>query len=138
MAEFIKSKKGNLIAIILPEHTDTKGATFFTPPDFSQQVGLLRHSKGVKVKPHAHKLVKRKIEITQEVLHIKKGRIAVFLYDEKKKYLATRILRKGDTILLAGGGHGIEVLQNSLILEVKQGPYAGVDDKEYLKERKVR
>ena len=136
MVEYIKSKKGNLIAIILPECIDTKGATFFTPPDFSQQVGLLRHPKGAKVKPHEHKLVKRRIERTQEVLHIKSGKIAVFLYDEKKKYLATRILKKGDTILLAGGGHGIEVLQNSLILEVKQGPYAGVDDKEYLKEKK--
>jgi len=138
MVEYIKSKRGNLIAITLPEHIDTKGATFFTPPDFSQQVGLLRHPKGAKVKPHAHKLVKRKIERTQEVLHIKKGRVAVFLYDERKKYLTTRILKKGDTILLAGGGHGIEVLKDSLILEIKQGPYAGVDDKEYLKERKER
>lgn len=136
MVEYIKSKKGNLIAIVLPKHIDTKGATFFTPPHFSQQVGLLRHLKGVKIKPHAHKLVRRKIEITQEVLHIKKGKIAVFLYDEKKKYLAMRVLKKGDTILLAGGGHGIEVLQNSLILEIKQGPYAGVDDKEYLPVKK--
>lgn len=133
MVKYIKSKKGNLIAIILPEHIDTKGATFFTPPDFSQQVGLLSHPKGAKVKPHAHKLIKRKVERTQEVLHIKKGKIAVFLYDEKKKYIKTCILKKGDTILLAGGGHGIEVLQDSLILEVKQGPYAGADDKEYLK-----
>lgn len=138
MVEYIKSKKGNLIAIILPKYIDTKGATFFTPPDFSQQVGLLRHPKGAKVKPHAHKLVKRRIERTQEVLHIKKGKISVFLYDEKRKYLTTRILKQGDTILLAGGGHGIEVLENSLILEIKQGPYAGVDDKEYLKERKAR
>jgi len=136
MVECIKSKKGHLIAIILPKNIDTKGATFFTPPDSSQQVGLLRHSKGAKVKPHVHKLVKRRIERTQEVLHIKDGKVSVFLYDEKKKYLCTRILKKGDTILLAGGGHGIEVLEDSLILEVKQGPYAGVDDKEYLEEKK--
>lgn len=136
MVEYIRSKRGHLIAIILPKHLDTKGATFFTPPEFSQQVGLLRHRKGSKVKPHVHKLVKRRIERTQEVLHIKKGKVAVFLYDEKGKYLRTRILKKGDTILLASGGHGIEVLEDSLILEIKQGPYAGVDDKEYLKEKK--
>jgi len=138
MVEYIKSRRGNLIAIVLPEHIDTKGATFFTPPDFSQQVGLLRHPKGATVRPHVHKLVKRKIERTQEVLHVKKGKVAVLLYDENRKYLGTRILKKGDTILLAGGGHGIEVLQDSLMLEIKQGPYAGVDDKEYLKENKKK
>lgn len=133
MAKYIKSKKGNLIAIILPRKVDTKGVTFFTPPNFSQQIGLLRHQKGAVVKPHAHKLVKRKIEITQEVLHIKSGRIKISLYDERKRYLTACILKSGDTILLAGGGHGIEVLQKSIILEIKQGPYAGVDDKEYIK-----
>lgn len=133
MAEYIKSKRGKLIAIILPRSLQTKGVTFFTPPDFSQQVGLLRHQKGYLIKPHTHKLIKRKIEITQEVLHIKKGSIKVYLYDEKGRAVESRILKKGDTILLAGGGHGIDILEDSLILEIKQGPYAGIDDKEYIK-----
>ncbi|MDP3791554.1 MAG: hypothetical protein Q8R38_05890 [Candidatus Omnitrophota bacterium] len=138
MVEYIKSKRGSLIAIILPSRIDTKGATFFTPPEFSQQVGLLRHRKGAQVKPHVHKLVKRRIERTQEVLHVKKGKVAVYLYDEKERCLGTRILKKGDTILLASGGHGVEVLKDSLMLEIKQGPYAGVDDKEYFKEKNGR
>lgn len=135
MAEYIKSKNGTLIAIILPRQMSTKGVTFFTPPDFSQQVGLLKHKKGSAIKPHLHKVIKRKVAVTQEVLHIKKGRICVILYDEKKKYVARRILKSGDTILLANAGHGIEVLEDSLILEVKQGPYAGIDDKEYIAKR---
>lgn len=135
MAEYIKSKSGTLIAIILPKKTNVQGVTFFTPPDFSQQVGLLRHKKHSLIKPHIHKLIKRKVAVTQEVLHVKEGAISVMLYDEKKKYLATRVLKAGDTILLANAGHGIKVLEDSLILEVKQGPYAGVDDKEYIKKR---
>ncbi|MBI4707930.1 MAG: cupin fold metalloprotein, WbuC family [Candidatus Omnitrophica bacterium] len=136
MAEFIKSKKGTLIAVILPRKLETKGVTFFTPPDFSQQVGLLCHKKGAEVKPHVHKIVHRKVAITQEVLHVKKGKIAVYLYDENRTLVATRILKSGDTILLANAGHGIRVLEDSLMLEVKQGPYAGVDDKEYIEKRK--
>ena len=54
-------------------------------------------------------------------------------YDEKQKHIATRFLKTGDTVILASAGHGIKVLQESLILEIKQGPYAGVDDKEYIK-----
>ena len=32
-------------------------------------------------------------------------------------------------VLLAYGGHGFEMLQDSEIIEVKQGPYAGDQDK---------
>lgn len=130
--ECIKSRKGNIIAIIIRAKEKPNGLKFFTPPSFSQQVGLLRHKKGSTVKPHVHKLIKRKVEITQEVLYIKEGRVALYLYDEARKHIATRVLKSGDTVILASAGHGIKVLQESLILEVKQGPYAGADDKEYL------
>lgn len=133
--EYIKSKKDNIIAIIIRERDEFEGINFFTPSDFSQQVGLLNHKKGSIVKPHVHKLIERKVEITQEVLFIKKGKIALYLYDEKNKHLATRYLKKGDTVILASAGHGIKVLQESLIFEVKQGPYAGADDKKYLRKK---
>ena len=132
MVEEIRSKKGAIIAIIIRAKERPKGVKFFTPPDFSQQVGLLRHKKGSVVRPHVHKMIKRKVEITQEVLCIKKGRIALYLYDEKGRKIATRVLKNGDTVILASAGHGIKVLEESLILEIKQGPYAGADDKEYL------
>ncbi len=35
----------------------------------------------------------------------------------------------GDVILLASGGHGFEMIEDSEILEVKQGPYTGDQDK---------
>lgn len=132
MVEFIKSERGNLIAILIRAKERIKGVRFFTPQNFSQQVGLLQHEKGNEVRAHVHKRIKRSVEITQEVLHLKEGKISVRLYDERKKYIGARILKPGDTIILASAGHGIKVLQDSLILEVKQGPYAGTDDKEYI------
>jgi cupin fold WbuC family metalloprotein len=135
MVEYIKTKKGELIAVVIRKKADPKGIEFFTPPNFSQQVGLLRHRKGSIVKPHVHKMVKREVTVTQEVLHIKRGRIAVFLYDKKGNKIAKRLLKTGDTIILGNAGHGIKVLEESLILEIKQGPYAGVDDKKYLGEK---
>ncbi|MFA6635520.1 MAG: WbuC family cupin fold metalloprotein [Candidatus Omnitrophota bacterium] len=133
--ECIKSKKGNIIAIVIREKDRFEGIKFFTPSNFSQQVGLLTHKKGSIVKPHVHKLIERKVEITQEVLFVKKGKIALYLYDESNKHMATRYLKKGDTVILASAGHGIKVLQESVIFEVKQGPYAGADDKVYLKKK---
>ena len=35
----------------------------------------------------------------------------------------------GDIILLVSGGHGFQVLEEVEMIEVKQGPYAGNEDK---------
>ena len=50
-------------------------------------------------------------------------------YDDDKAYLKSEILHAGDVILLAFGGHGFLMLEDSEIIEVKQGPYAGEADK---------
>jgi len=69
------------------------------------------------------------VHYTHEVLVIKRGKLRVDFYDDDRIYLESRILRTGDVILLVGGGHGFEVLEETEMFEVKQGPYAGGDDK---------
>ena len=59
------------------------------------------------------------------------GRIRVELFDDDGAKLKTVVLKAGDSILLARGGHKVTVLENAKIIEVKQGPYAGFDDKEF-------
>ena len=70
-----------------------------------------------------------KVEYTKEVLVIKSGRLRVDFYSEEQTYLESTILEKGDVILLTHGGHGFEMLEATEIIEVKQGPYAGDQDK---------
>jgi hypothetical protein len=123
---------GKPIAIIVRRSFNKPGVTFFSPFEFSQQLGLLIHSAGHEVKAHHHNLIARDVRVTQEVLHVMEGRMEIHLYDEKKEFLGSRILTQGDTVLLAYGGHGINILEPSKILEVKQGPYAGKEDKEFL------
>jgi hypothetical protein len=53
----------------------------------------------------------------------------VDFFDEQQNYLESRELRRGDVILLIKGGHGFEVLEELEMIEVKQGPYAGDQDK---------
>ena len=50
-------------------------------------------------------------------------------YDEQQNYLESHVLEGGDVILLASGGHGFEILEETEMIEVKQGPYAGYRDK---------
>ena len=118
-----------LLAIILRTTFKKEGIDFFTPPDFSQQLGYMNRPKGYKIQPHIHQKIERKIQFTQEVLFIKKGLVRVDFYKSDKTYLISKLLKQGDVILLSSGGHGFEMLENSEIIEVKQGPFAGNIDK---------
>ena len=89
----------------------------------------MRRSKGYVIVPHVHNPVKREVSDTQEVLYIKSGRVRVDYYDNDKKYLESRILNIGDVVLLSYGGHGFYMCEDSEVIEVKQGPYAGGSDK---------
>jgi mannose-6-phosphate isomerase-like protein (cupin superfamily) len=89
----------------------------------------MNHPKGKIIEPHVHNIVPRQVHYTQEVLFIKRGKLRVDFYSREKEYLKSRILTKGDTILLATGGHGFEIIEDIEMIEVKQGPYAGESDK---------
>jgi cupin fold WbuC family metalloprotein len=127
----VVEKQKAVYAIVLRKNFAHPGPSFFTPGEFSQQLGMLIHSKGKVVKRHRHKLVRREIFRTQEVLVLLQGRIRVELFDDEGAALKTVLLRPGDSILLAQGGHKVTVLADAKIIEVKQGPYAGEDDKEF-------
>ena len=118
-----------LLAIVLRTEFKSDGIKFFTPDDFSQQLGYMKRDDGYEIPPHVHNPVKRSVEFTKEVLFIKSGKVRVDFYSENKKYLRSLILEKGDIILLAYGGHGFKMLNQTEMVEVKQGPYAGESDK---------
>tara|TARA_B100000482_G_C12470897_1_gene244823 strand:+ start:192 stop:665 length:474 start_codon:yes stop_codon:yes gene_type:complete len=118
-----------LLAIILRTSFKKEGIDFFTPPDFSQQLGYMNRPKGYKIQPHVHQKIERTIQYTQEVLFIKKGLLRVDFYKNDKTYLNSKLLNQGDVILLSSGGHGFEMLEDTEIIEVKQGPFAGNIDK---------
>jgi len=121
--------EGVLQAIIVQNNFSDKGIHFFTEHHFSQQLAFMRHPKGKVIQPHIHNPVPREVHYTQEVLFIKKGKLKVNFYSDNKKYLESRILGKGDVVLLVKGGHGFEVVEEVEMFEVKQGPYAGDKDK---------
>tara|TARA_R110002012_G_scaffold220618_1_gene392260 strand:+ start:11383 stop:11805 length:423 start_codon:yes stop_codon:yes gene_type:complete len=118
-----------MIALIIPANYEKDGLEFFTPNDFSQQLAYMKHPKGKQIEPHVHNLVMREVRFTQEVLIIRKGKLRVDFYSDEMLYIESTVLSSGDVILLASGGHGFEMLEETQMIEVKQGPYAGDNDK---------
>jgi hypothetical protein len=128
MIEEIRDKS-ELLAIIIRDEFDKPGISFVTPNDLSQQLAYMRHPPGKIIEPHVHNPVSRVVSYTQEVLFIKRGKLRVDFYTKIREYLYSRVLKAGDVILLATGGHGFEVLEEVQMFEVKQGPYVGETDK---------
>jgi hypothetical protein len=118
-----------LLSVIIRVNYKSDGIEFFTPGDFSQQLGYMHRKKNHMIPPHTHNIVKREVSLTQEVIVIKSGKVRVDYYDNDNNYLESKILYQGDVVLLAGGGHGFQMLEDSEMIEVKQGPYAGDMDK---------
>lgn len=121
--------QGRTLAMLLRTNYHAEGIQFFTPNDFSQQLAYMNRPQGYVIAPHVHNPVLREVQFTKEVLFIKSGQVRVDFYDDEQNYLESRILHQGDVILLAFGGHGFEMLEESEIIEVKQGPYADEADK---------
>jgi hypothetical protein len=129
MVEVIAGSRGPLAYLVRgqwrPEKTE-----FITPSTLGQQLGMIVYPKGGAVKPHVHLPVVREVHGTTEVILVRAGRCELDLYDEDKSLVTTRTLETGDIVLLASGGHGFRMLEDTILCEVKQGPYVDVKDKE--------
>lgn len=138
MIDYIRDNQDEIIAIVVRCQYFGTGIEFFTPHDFSQQLAYMNRPVGYRIQPHVHNEVFRGVKLTQEVLLIRSGSVEVDLYDNRRAYLQSVILGKGDVILLASGGHGLTMLEATEMIEVKQGPYTGDRDKVQFEPNQVK
>jgi len=121
--------ENELLAIIIPMSFRKPGINFFTPNTLSQQLAYMEYEPGKVIEAHVHNLVMREVTYTQETLFIRSGKLRVDFYTTQREYLQSTVLGAGDVILLIQGGHGFEVIERLEMVEVKQGPYLGDQDK---------
>ena len=129
MIEKIYHKKKLFALIVRGKFRNKKGVNFFTSKEDIQQFGYMKHKRGHIIKPHKHNKRQTKIIRTTEVILVLKGSLRTDFYDERKKYLFSKIIKAKDIIMLVHGGHGFKVLKNVEMIEVKQGPYSLKKDK---------
>lgn len=118
------------LCLIIRRELQPSSTTFLTPPDFNLQAGYVVYPAGSSIPRHVHLPVERHIRGTAEVLVVRKGRCELDVYNDERILIATRELRAGDVMVMVAGGHGFRMLEDTILLEVKQGPYPGVAEKE--------
>ncbi len=129
--EEIRSDDKLLAMIVRRDEQRGDGHSFATPPEATQQVGFLNFRHGHEILPHVHKFVRRTVVGTSEVVYVKAGLLKVDFFSSPRKYLRSSTLTQGDLVILMEGGHGFTCLEDCELMEIKQGPYLGVNaDKE--------
>jgi mannose-6-phosphate isomerase-like protein (cupin superfamily) len=121
---------GVVLAYIARNAQEPKQTTFLTPDDCGLQVGHVVYPAGSEIARHIHLPIERHLVGSTEVLVIQQGRCEVDVYTDDRRLVATRELSEGDILIAVTGGHGFRVLEDTVLLEIKQGPYPGGGEKE--------
>ena len=129
MIETIKSEEGEVLCLVVRSAYAPPATTFLTPPEYKQQVGFVVYPAGGEVKRHVHIDLERHLVGTSEVILVKKGSCILDVYTREGHPVRSVQLGEGDLMLMVGGGHGFRMLEDTVLLEVKQGPYTGIDEK---------
>ena len=129
MIETITHSGRLLCYLITADHTVSK-TEFVTPEEANFQVGFISYPAGSEIPRHVHKPLDRALIGTSEVLFIRKGTCEIDIYTTEKELVTTRTLHCGDMVVLLDCGHGFRLQEDTIIMEIKQGPYTGLDEKE--------
>lgn len=126
--ELIRAGDRELARIVRADFAPAR-TTFVTPDDFRQQLGFIVYGADQEIKRHRHNPVRREIVGTPEVILVRSGRCLVDFYDDADALVASVEMRKDDVIVFHSGGHGFRMLEDTILMEVKQGPFSPEKDK---------
>jgi len=120
---------GIILAIVVRRDYNKEGLNFFTNEEHSFQIGIHNVKKGKRYRAHKSLPFKKLENLKANKIYlIQRGTAKIDVYNNKNLKITDVFLYEGDLILFITGGHGITVMEDTKMIEIKQGPYRGVDD----------
>jgi len=117
-------KEGKILAIIVRKGIKDELA-FATPEHFPFQLGVHNRKADVKIQAHSHPQIDDISTLpVQEFFYIISGKVKIALYDDEENKVQDIILEQGDSVII-DCGHGFEFLEDTNMIELRQGPYRG-------------
>ena len=104
-----------------------EGLSFLTNDDSFIQVGTWNYEKNKILDAHYHNYFQRNSYRTQEVVIVLEGKIKCNLFNEEGLEVHSEVINEGQMIIQYEGVHEYEILENTKVIEVKNGPYFGPD-----------
>lgn len=121
-----RAKKNLPIAAYYKFKKGIKDRINISPENEFLQIGLISLLEKNELAPHKHLKNIRKTNITQEAWVLIKGSVSSQIYDLDNRLLKKLKLEFGDILVLFRGGHSFKKLKkDTIIYEIKNGPYFG-------------
>lgn len=122
--------EGRPLAYVVRAQFTPTATTFITPTELEQQVGFVVYPRGSEIHRHIHLGLDRMTTGAAEVILVRRGACEVQIYSPEREQVGTRSLKTGDLMMMVSGGHGFRMTEDTVLLEIKQGPYVGRVEKE--------
>lgn len=119
-----------ILSLIIRASLSPEKTSFVTPDAFIQQAGFVVYPQGGVIADHIHKPLQREIVGTPETLLVRKGRMVARFFSNSRELRCEAVVETGDILMLVSGGHGFTMLEDTVLFEIKQGPYTGLIEKE--------
>jgi hypothetical protein len=124
----VKDKFDNKLAILIDRENIPKDLHFYTEEHDNIQVGTWNYNTGKLLPAHNHNFVNRDLNRTQECVIPLSGRVQVELFDELDEFVVELEIGVNSILICFAGGHQYRILdENTVCIEVKSGPYPGLD-----------
>lgn len=126
---FSPTQEGLLLACVYRGErfrSQLQAAVDLTPETEYLQVRPMRVVAGKTYPAHKHLPQLRTTHTTQECLILMQGSMEADIFDVDDRRLQTLTLGRGDCLVTLAGGHGFRILEDdTLVYEIKNGPYNG-------------
>lgn len=120
--------KNKLIALLVDNSNLKEDGTFpVTDSSFPLQMIMMKRANGHVFAKHTHERLERKINFLQEVIIVNKGKLLINVCSREGESIGSYEVSSGQCLFLIDGGYEIEVLEDALFYEFKNGPY--IEDK---------
>jgi hypothetical protein len=131
--EFVeKIADGEHVLCLVHRDPPPTATHFITPSDAALQVGHVVHRRGHKIRAHVHVRRPRRFTDASEVIFVRSGLCRMQIFTREGRPVGESVLGPGDLAVLLDGGHAFQMLEDTVLLEVKPGPFGGADDKRFL------
>ena len=114
-----------LYATVLRPLLVPEGLSFFTSDDQFIQVGSWNYKKDKVLDLHYHLEFPRTSYKTNESVYVVKGKILCKLFKETGEFLTEIFISENEMITQFNGAHEYTILEGSIAVEIKNGPYFG-------------
>lgn len=118
---------GKLYAVWFNTLNSKEGLTFLTDDNESIQVGIWNYPQKKILDAHFHNDFIRESNRTCESVFVIKGKVKCNLYTKDCNFIESFVINENEIVIQFYGVHEYEILEDSIVLENKNGPYFGPD-----------